>query len=141
MSLYYPLSPVHRICDSCKGYGHAPDHRMCAECDGIGRVWIPGGPSFGCKMTLADRRVGEIVTLGNGDRGRVARHCRRGEPTTEIALIDELFETESEETTSYPSVTGVISTMPSNARSEDTGGQTRSRHDHLDPLQRETRPL
>lgn len=141
MSLYYPLSPVQRLCADCNGFGRAPDHSLCRPCDGIGRVWMEGGPSFGCKMTLASRKVGEVVTLGNGDRGRVVRHCKRGAPTTDLVLIDDMFETEADETTSYPSITGVASTLPANARNEDSAGQTRSRQDQLDPLQRETRPL
>lgn len=141
MSLYYPLSPVHRLCAACQGYGHRPDGGMCLGCDGIGRVWMEGGPGFGCKMTLAGRKVGEIVTLGNMDRGRVVRHSKRGTPSTDIVLIDPLFDTEDARTTNYPSSTGVLSTMPANAQSEDTHGRTRSRQDQLDPLQRETRPL
>jgi len=141
VSLYYPLSPVQMLCPDCRGFGHAPDGAVCRSCGGIGRTWVEGGPSFGCRMKLADRKVGEVVTLGNGDRGRVVRHNKRGTPTTELALIEEFFETEAAEPTSYPSATGVASSLPANAKSENTTGQTRSRHDQVDPLQRETRPM
>jgi hypothetical protein len=140
VNLYYPLSPVHEVCSACNGFGRGGD-AMCWPCDGIGRVWIDGGPSFGCKMRLATRKVGEVVTLGNGDRGRIIRHCRRGEPSTEIAIIDEMTEEEAEVTTSYPGTTGVRSTLPAGAKEEDAAGRSRTRRDQLDPLQRDVRPL
>ncbi len=113
---------------------------MCTRCDGIGRIWLDGGPSFGCKMTLATRKRGEIVTLGNGDRGRVVRHSKRG-PTTALVLIDDMFEQEAAEATEYPSETGVRSTLPALAINDDEAGQAKSRHDQVDPLQRETKAL
>lgn len=107
----------------------------CAGCSGIGRVWIEGGPSFGCKMLLGTRKRGEVVTLGNGDRGRVVRHSQRG-PTTTLALIDPMLDCESDDHTEYPSETGVRSTMPALAVKDDEAGQTKARHDYVDPLQR-----
>ena len=139
MSLYYPMSPVHRKCPTCDGFGLLPlaTHvGSCPACNGIGRIWLEGGPSFGCKMTLATRKRGEIVTLGNGDRGRVIRHSKRG-PTTALLLIDDMFGQEAEEATEYPSETGVRSTMPALAVNDDHAGQERAKHDHVDPLQRE----
>jgi hypothetical protein len=133
---YYPLSPVERPCPDCLGTGRILD-RLCARCDGICRVFIEGGPSFGCRMTLEDAKLGQIVTLGNNDRGRVVRHSARGTPTTEIALIDPMFDEESPTTTTYPSATGVISmSIGSWFHDEDQKGLRASREDPMDPLRK-----
>lgn len=140
MSLYYPLTPVQKLCDACGGLGWTPeDHELCKACGSIGRVFIDGGPSFGCKITLVQCKPGQIVILGNGDRGRVIRHVRRGEPTTELALIDPMFETEDRATTTYPSVTGVAS-QSAVWWQDDPSGQKQGRRDQLDPLQDRTTP-
>lgn len=78
------LSPVELDCPDCAGGGWliGSTWTVCARCDGKGKVWVVGAPSFGCKMTLGSRRLGEIVTLGNGDRGRILRHDKRATPTT-----------------------------------------------------------
>jgi hypothetical protein len=89
-------------------------------------------------MTLGDRHRGEIVTIGNGDRGRIVRHVERGRPTTFVALIDEFFDTEAEEATEYPSETGVRSTLPAAASIEDKHGRAKARADLVDPLQRKS---
>lgn len=140
MSLNYELSPVQRLCPSCHGHGRQGfDLCQFPGCDGVGRVYIEGGPSFGCRLTLADCKRGQIVTLGTHDRGRLVRHGWRGVDVdgpprwTELALIDPLFETEATALTWYPSETGVASasvTMKSGDRRGD-----RSRADHVDPLQ------
>lgn len=144
MSLYYPLTPVHRLCPSCCGYGRV-NFELCRQpgCDGIGRIFVEGAPSFGCKTTLAEVDPGCIATLGNGDRGRIIRHVQRGEhdtPTTEVALIDDFLETEDDTTTTYPSSTGVRSVSPT-SRLRKPDGSGRGRQDHLDPLQRRTLAL
>lgn len=137
MISYYEISPVEEICSECTGYGRRGTDWMCCErCDGIGRVFIAGGPSFGCKLQLSGRKRGEIVTLGNGDRGRVVSHSKRGRPSTRIALIDELFETESPAPTEYPSSTGVRSTLPALAQRDDEAGNARAKVDNMDPMQR-----
>lgn len=142
MSLYYPLSPVEMLCPDCAGHGRLqPESICCTRCDSIGRVFIQGGPSFGCKIILGTRNIGEVVTLGNGDRGRVVLHSRRGTHTTMVALIDEMFDAEERTPTSYPSSTGVKSTMPSLSRPEDQSGRKQSRVDHSDPLQKEMKAL
>lgn len=139
MSLYYPLTPVQKLCDDCRGFGRTADD-LCKPCEGIGRVFIEGGPLFGCKLTLAQAKPGQIVRVGNGDRGRVLRHCKRGSPTTELYLIDPLFDTEDETTTLYPSVTG-MTVVGHSARSYDANDGHRAREDHLDPLQKRTTAL
>lgn len=142
MSRYYALTPVERYCQDCNGYGRRLGRldepqflgELCARCQGIGREFIEGGPTFGCKIALSKTKPGQIVTLGNGDRGRVIRHCHRGTPTTEIALIDPMFDDESTETTTYPSETGVASMSASSWFADPSGG-SRGKEDHLDPLQ------
>lgn len=136
MSLYYPLTPVEMLCPACQGFGKiftVGASEFCQACKCIGRVYIEGGPSFGCKYTLEDCKPGQIVTLGNGDRGRVIQHVRRGKPTTEVALIEPMFEEEATATTTYPSETGVASMSASWWKK--TEGGNRAREDHLDPLQ------
>lgn len=140
MSLHYPLTPVHRLCDECKGLGRIADD-LCKPCDGIGRVFIEGGPSFGCKKTLADAKVGQMVRIGNGDRGRVLRHCKRHPPTTHVILIDPMFEIEDENPTEYPSVTGMIVVGQATRLYGTNNDGHRSREDHLDPLQKRTTAL
>lgn len=136
MSLYYQLSPVHRYCDVCRGFGRVmPDQAICQPCDGRGRVFVDGAPSFGCKLTLADCQPGQEVTLGTGDRGRIIRHCRRGTPTTDVVLWCPMFGDWQEPPMSYPSATGVVivlSTAWHRHRTKETG----RREDLSDPLQR-----
>jgi len=139
VSLYYPLTPVQKLCPDCQGfgkvYGQGGVNEFCKTCDAIGRVFIDGGPSFGCKTTLAQCKPGQIVTLGNGDRGRIVQHNKRGSPTTEINLIDPMFDEESRSSTTYPSETGVASMSASSWHQDPHHGGQRAREDHLDPLQ------
>lgn len=126
-------SPVHEDCAACGGYGRTPPTwQRCPICDGIGLVFVAGAPLFGCTMTLDKRKPGEIVTLGNGDRGRIIRHDKRGTPSTEIALIDDLFDVEDREPTRYPSSVGVRSVSSPAWFRVDVHDKT----DALDPLQR-----
>ena len=144
MSLYYPLTPVQRHCPDCRGLGKitGPDQgiEFCRTCKAIGRVFIDGGPSFGCKFTLAQCKPGMIVSIGNGDRGRVVRHCKRGSPTTMVNLIDPMFDEEEISSTTYPSETGVAS-MSASSWLQDPSGGHRAREDHLDPLQQGRKAL
>lgn len=138
MSLYYPMSPVQRLCPGCRGYGRV-GFDLCRQpgCGGIGRIFIDGGPLFGCKMTLEEVPPGSIATLGNGDRGEVVRHVQRGiyaAMITDVYLIDDFLETKDDVVTSYPSMTGVRSVMPA-GRPTKTDGSGGKRLDHLDPLQ------
>lgn len=130
------MTDVYQACPGCCGHGRVrPDWSLCPGCDGIGRAWVDGAPSFDCKVTLGDRNPGEVVTLGNGDRGRIIQHVRRGTPTTLVALIDEFTETEDRTFTEYPSVVGVRSVSHASwfhAENGKTG-------DELDPLQRNRR--
>jgi hypothetical protein len=137
------LSPVERDCLACKGCGYvhpAPaglSWCLCTTCDGLGRTWIDGAPSFGQKMTLADRKPGEIVTLGNGDRGRILSRSRNGTPTTSIALICDFTNIESQESTSYPSSVGVISVADMRWFKDDDD-HSHSREDAADPMRKRT---
>jgi hypothetical protein len=132
MSLHYELSPVQQLCVACEGYGRIA-LELCRGCDGIGRTWIPGGPSFGCKLTLADVKRGQIATIGNGDRGRVLRHCERGS-ITELILIEPMFEIEEETPTWYPSATGVVSMSAAAWFRDDSSGNRGDGADPIDPL-------
>lgn len=134
MSRNYPLSPVEILCPDCDGYGRpANAFSLCPRCRGVARVFVEGGPSFGCRYTLDDTMPGQIVELGNGDRGRVIRHCERGSPSTDIALIDPMLDIEADEATSYPRETGVAA-MSASWWHRDSRG--RRAIDDLDPLQR-----
>lgn len=136
------MSPAERPCLACLGAGRIPpDWALCPTCDGLMRTWLEGGPTFGCKLTLATCRPGEIVILGTGDRGRVVRHCKRGTPSTDLALIDEFDDAEQPEPTSFPSIVGVLSVSVASWSHEDLAGESKSRGDYLDPLQRKTSAL
>lgn len=133
MSRYFKLSPVERDCPSCDGFGRR-GWDICPRCDGVGHVFKEGGPLFGCRIALEDAKPGQIATIANGDRGRIIRHCQRGTPSTEVALIEPLFGEQDLLTTTYPSATGVIS-LSVDSWFYDPHGDARAREDHLDPLQ------
>jgi hypothetical protein len=124
-------------CPSCNGVGTKPGEPWvsCPTCDRIGKTWIPGAPGFGCKMKLGSRKVGEIVTLGNGDRGRILRHNKHGTPTTSLGLIGEFDDRESHTPTSYPSVTGVASVADPRFFTDDED-HAKSHEDVVDPMRR-----
>jgi hypothetical protein len=144
------ISPVERQCADCQGTGCRIDDpwQTCPACKRLGRVWRPGAPLYGCNMTLEDRNPGEIVTLGNGDRGRIVAHrgfrVARGKrhytgetPTTMIALIGEFSGVESKTATSYPSCVGVVSV--SDPRwFYDSDSHADDREDATDPMRRKT---
>ncbi len=134
------LSPVERDCPRCGGVGWERDDmfKPCVMCDGIGRAWVEGAPLFGCKMVLGDRKVGEIVTIGNGERGRITRHDHRATPTTSVALIDEWTEKEADEATSYPSSVGISSVADPRWHKDDSG-HAHSREDQADPIRKAAR--
>jgi len=132
------MSPVERSCPPCGGTGWTPVAsswpELCAACDGIGRCWIDGAPSFGCKMKLSQRKVGEVVELGNGDRGRIMWHAKG---TTFVALIGDFSGVEDDQPTSYPSATGVRSvTDPRWHKDDNDHGADRA--DESDPLRGRT---
>lgn len=130
------ISPVERECSACQGVGRpkADPWVTCGKCKGNGREWRPGAPGYGCKITLADRRVGEIVELGNGDRGRIVRHDLRTPETTSIALIGDFDGVESRHPISYPSSVGVVSV--SDPRWFSADDHNKDNQDAGDPLQR-----
>lgn len=127
------LSPVEVPCPACAGCG-TPYWNLCRTCDGTGRAWAPGAPSYGCVITLADRKVGEIVVIGNGDRGRIVRHIKRGAPMTYVIPIDD-FVGESSTARPYPSCTGVASVADRRWASDDSDHQGQ-RLDDQDPIRR-----
>lgn len=134
------LSPVEIDCPACC-FGHPVDDpwATCWVCDGMGRTWIDGAPLFGCQKTLKSCKVGEIATLGNGDRGRVLRHDKRATPTTALALISEWDGSESTTPTGYPSCVGVVSVADPRWFRDDSG-HAREHVDETDPIRRKETP-
>lgn len=134
------MSPIHVDCENCAGHGRLrPNWTLCAKCDGLGYVFAPEAPTYGCKETLSDRRPGEIVELGNGDRGRILRHEKSpGNPTTVVALIGLFDGAEAELGTHFPSETGVRSVDPETWKPK-TKADRRKSADPNDPLQQPKR--
>lgn len=131
------ISPVERECPDCQGTGNtiADPWVRCPTCKGLRKVWRPGAPRYGCKITLGQRKPGEIVTIGNGDRGKILAHRKNGTPTTMIALIGEFSGLESKESTTYPSCVGVISVAHQNWFYDDDA-HANDREDETDPMRR-----
>jgi hypothetical protein len=131
------ISPVERECSDCQGTGRKIDDSwaFCSACDGIGKVWRAGAPRYDCKITLAQRKPGEIVTLGNGDRGKILAHRKNGTPTTIIALIGDFSGEESKQSTTYPSCVGVASVSHPNWF-YDEDNHAGSGEDQTDPMRK-----
>lgn len=140
---------VYVPCSSCNGSCHIAvkvdtfwETRRCDRCDGLGRQWAPGAPSYGCKETLADRWPGDIVTLGNGQRVKIAWHQPRKDPRRpkirpETTYLDHLIEFTEVETyipIPYPSCIGVASVELARQAGEDHDGDRGP--DYNDPMQR-----
>lgn len=135
------LSPAEQRCPDCTGVGNTVGNpwKLCKRCGGLGSTWLAGGPAFGCRMTLGDRMVGEIVELGTGHRGRIMRHHRWGKigpKTTFVALINPFDDTQDTEPTGFPSEVGVASVAAASWARQDSAGEAKAREDHLDPLQK-----
>lgn len=114
------MTSVRVSCPICGGAGYIhpppPPHAwlQCSSCDGIGTAWAAGAPLFDCASTLADRDPGEIVTLGNGDRGRILWHMPRKKKkvrpeTTFLGLFDDFTDRETHAPIAFPSCVGVLS--------------------------------
>ncbi len=132
------MTPVQIQCPHCRGLGYSypPPIVTCRICDGTRRVWAAGAPSYGCEIVLGDRVPGEVVTLGNGDHGRILWHWRSGTPTTYLGLISEFDGYESHRPVRYPSCIGVASVSVSRM-SGDTKTHAQDRSvDIDDPMQR-----
>lgn len=131
-------TPIDTDCPACAGHGRVrPAWTLCPTCDGLGRVYVPCAPSFGCSLTLKGRKVGELVTLGNGDAGRVVRHLGIGaRPLTFVRLVDPIADLEDATPTPYPTCTGVVSVRPVdwNTAQAARPSSGRDRGDALDPL-------
>ena len=132
---------VHVRCPDCAGVGYDDRGDTCARCGRIGRAWAPGAPSYGCDQSLADRDPGEVVTLGNGDRGKILWHMPRKTKkvrpeTTFMGLLDEFTDVESHRPIGYPSCIGVASVefsrQPADRKSHDGERSV----DYNDPVHR-----
>lgn len=138
------MSPLHMSCGACGGLGHdvyaragASPWPLCRACGGVGYVFVPGAPAYGCELVLGDRVPGEVVTLGNGDHGRVLRHYRSGTPTTWLGLIGEFSGIESHTPVAYPSSAGVAEINQARAPVERHRRTAAHSVDPGDPLQRQ----
>jgi hypothetical protein len=138
------MTSVEIQCTHCIGIGWLTPPGtwvLCSVCDGIGRTWAPGAPGYGCKITLKQRFVGEIVTLGNWERGRILWHAPKKNPTmTYLAVIDDFTEEQSHSPTGYPSVVGVRSVASPRFFTGDDGTGSRQT-DQIDPMQRGRRGM
>ncbi len=129
-------------CPRCAGAGylHPPPAGVawlrCPSCDGIGRAWAAGAPSYGCDLVLGKCHLGEIVTLGNGDRGRVLRHSKSNTPTTYLGLFGDFDGLESHRPTGYPSCVGVASVSVLLGVGDTNVHATGRTTDEIDPMQR-----
>lgn len=142
------MTSVHVTCPWCRGQGWIvapPSWVLCEPCDGIGRTWAPGAPSYGCKILLGSRNPGEIVILGNLDRGRLLWHSPRGNDkkrppqVSYLGMIDD-FDVQDHRPTSYPSCVGVSSvSVPRSHQSDDHYGERSP--EPLDPMQRRINTL
>jgi hypothetical protein len=128
------LTPIEDPCAACAGHGRTPPTwLLCGACDGLGRQWKPNAPMYGCVITLEKAKLGDVVTLGTGERGRVVSHSKYGRKITKIRVFDPFTDEEPTQSTSYPSVTGVASIVPQ--YHADAGHAGRAT-DALDPLRR-----
>lgn len=141
------MTSVFLTCPTCRGIGVlAPTHAslwpICSVCDGVGKSWVAGAPLFGCAITLADRYPGDVVTLGNGDRGKIAWHMPRKikkvrPETTFVLLLEEFTDRELPAPLAYPSCVGVAS-FESTRRANDNEAHDRERTiDYSDPIHRQ----
>ena len=141
------MTAVRVQCPVCHGgcYIHpapAPHAWLrCAACDGIGTTWAAGAPAFDCSTTLADRDPGEVVTLGNGDRGRILWHMprrtRKQRPdTTFLGLFDDFTDRETHDPIPYPSCVGVLTVDVTRARADDDAHAGERGVDYNDPVHR-----
>lgn len=138
------MTSVYVECARCAGYGHlAPDFwTSCSDCGQLGKLWAPGAPAFDCSITLADRYPGEIVTLGNGDHGRILWHMPRkskkvNPECTFLGLIEEFSGTESYTPICYPSCVGVLSVDVPLVMADDKAHDRERDIDYNDPIHRQ----
>jgi hypothetical protein len=132
------VTSVHVHCSACAGLGYlfpAEGWQLCADCDGVGYVWAPGAPGYGCTRTLEGQARGSIVTLGNGERGRVVSGPK-AQGVVRLLLIDDFTDAEARYPTTYPSCVGVmgvgIPAMPGDERDHSRA----RRADPGDPMHR-----
>lgn len=139
------MIPVYVACENCDGgchvLGEDGAYHRCSACDGLGRQWAPGAPAYGCKITLADREPGEVVTLGNGQRAKILWHMPRKKPkvtpeTTFLDILVEFHETETYIPVAYPSCVGVASVDVARAVTDREAHDRERAADPNDPMQR-----
>lgn len=145
------MKPVRVACPKCLGAGGAwgsdpafADILLwvrCPLCGGRCRAWADGAPSFGCTITLADRDPGEIITLGNGDRAKIAWHqprkSRKVVPeTTFLLAVDDFTDREDATPVPYPSCIGVLSVDVPRATIDREAHDHEKIEDLNDPVQR-----
>lgn len=144
------MIPVYVVCSVCRGSCHIQIPQLdgqiagyvrCRSCDGLGRQWAPGAPAYGCKVTLADREPGEVVTLGNGQRAKILWHMPRKKPkvtpeTTFLDILVEFHETETYLPIPYPSCIGVASVDVARAVTDREAHDRERTADPNDPMQR-----
>ena len=135
------MTSVYVTCPACRGVSHDDDGNSCTSCRRIGRVFAPGAPGYGCSQTLADRDPGEVVTLGNGDRGKILWHMPRKTKkvrphTTFMGLLGEFTDTESHRPIAYPSCVGVASVEVSKVVVDRDAHDREKSIDYNDPIHR-----
>ncbi len=139
-----PIPPGCMTCPTCKGNGVivSAGWSRCTSCSGVGHTWKPGGPKFGCSITLGEREPGEHVELGSGERAIIAWHTPR--PTKKIPAVTtfvrmfDAFDEEFELPNPVPvsSVIGVRSVAATKPHVEDDGTGAKDA-DMIDPLNRQ----
>jgi hypothetical protein len=138
------ITPGRQTCTACNGNGGGfrDAWLRCIACDGIGHTWKPGGPKFGCPLTLGEREPGEIVILGSGERARIAWHAPRPAgkvkaTTTFVHLFDD-FDEEYELPNPVPVSSGIgVRSVATTKPHVDDDGTGHKNVDIIDPLNRQ----
>jgi hypothetical protein len=99
-------------------------------------VFAPGAPGYGYELELGDCVPGEVVTLGNGDHGRVLKHFPSGIPTTWLGPIGLFSGIESDRGVMYPSSAGVECVHLKRTQGDKRSHANSRSADPSDPLQR-----
>lgn len=131
-------TPLDQDCPACAGHGRCrPDWVLCAVCEGLGYGYRPGAPGLDCLMTLHGRPIGQVVTLGTGQVGRVVKHSLVGQrPLTYVRLHDAFTDAEDTRPTPFPTACGVSFVTPGDWQTRhaprDRGARASS--DAIDPM-------
>lgn len=109
-------------CIACNGCGvpstamRGSTWRVCVPCDGVGRVWLPGGPSFGAIAGTLDMvDPGQLARIGPDASVTVKVFAHNPKPAkgvrpivTMVRIVDEWDDSLSEPIP-MPSCVGVHS--------------------------------